>query len=94
MCDYVDPPKQPTWRIKIGGQYVRLGNKRKTVWYGRRAASAALTCHLKYSVVRKILNISGPIRYCDVDDGAIDKTWREFLSWALESRFIEFVPSE
>ena len=87
-------------RIKINGEYIQLGNTNKTVWPNIGAAKNALDCHLKTYITRAILldrGVKPHATYCNVAHyygKDVDEAWREWLEWAQETKFLEFVPFE
>lgn len=91
-------PKNPNpVRIKINGEYISLGNTNKPLWNSLGEAKSALRCHFKSTITDIILkdselepmsNYANKNYYSSKDK---DKVWNEFMSWAVEDKFIEFV---
>lgn len=89
--------KKITVRIKVNGEYIVLGYKKKSVWESICAAKSALNCHVSRQITQMILEesdieykISNNTRYYSSQDEK--RVWKEFMDWAIETKFIEFIP--
>ena len=85
-------------RIKMGGEYLFIGNNKKTVWSSMGAAKNAFRCHCKEKITTMILQENG------VEPDEKFSTWRPywppeqtekafniFLKKAKAEGFLEFV---
>lgn len=97
LFNFVDEVKKlrnkTPYRIRVDGRFIKLGNINKTVWYGIGPAKSALNCHLKDKIVKTILKEEGlePDKWGWYPSEEQKRAWNEFMEWALDTKYIEFV---
>lgn len=97
---FVDAPlkKKTLHRIKIGGKFITLGNKNKTIWPSLGAAKTSLRLHMHDIIVAIILrsqNIPPDYVWNNRESWKwehTDPAWTLFLDESIKSGFLEFVP--
>lgn len=91
-----EEPGSTVWRIKVDGKYIKVGRNKKTSWKRLGDAKNALACHFKCTVCRTVYGIergnpSQSRYYSGFSSKEEDRVWKEFLEWAQNTKFIEFV---